>query len=157
MYSANYNSDYNGVGGYLGLSETSLLFNTFDRFLTLREPIYMPVNHENRWMVKLTSISIGQTMICRDCHAILDTGSSLIYGPKDKIDKMNIPIFGKSGVDCDDLSTLPTIRYRLRVMIDSKCVVGRPFSSLVIMCWPVEVKASTDRIEMSYALDACLG
>ncbi|KAH3757044.1 retrotransposon protein SINE subclass precursor [Pelomyxa schiedti] len=52
------------------------------------EIAYTPVTRKAYWQVKATDMKIGETSLCvdKDCQAIIDTGTSLIGGPKDAID-----------------------------------------------------------------------
>lgn len=72
------------------------------------------------WMLALTDVSIGNTMIdCSDgCGAVVDTGTSLLAMPESAQARMEKAVAHLKG-ECGDLSKWPDFRFKL---------AGRPFS-----------------------------
>jgi len=62
------------------------------------ELFYTPVVKKGYWQVQTGDIKIGDTTLCekKKCQAIIDTGTSLIGGPKDAIDAIHAK-FGING------------------------------------------------------------
>ncbi|CAG9840529.1 unnamed protein product [Diabrotica balteata] len=64
---------------------------------------YVPVSSKRDWQVTTDGISVGDHELCQDgCEAIIDTGTSLIYGPAEDIENINKGIGAKlytSGVE----------------------------------------------------------
>ncbi|XP_025266550.1 lysosomal aspartic protease-like [Camponotus floridanus] len=75
---------------------------------------YIPVTHKEYWQISIDRIKIKSDNLCEEsCQAIVDTGSSLILGPKLDIAKINTFIGGdkRKRVDCNKIFQLPTIRF----------------------------------------------
>jgi cathepsin D len=81
------------------------------------ELTYVPVTKEGWWQFSMDKVQVGtNTTLCNDsCTAILDTGSSVIAGPSDEVNKLNKAIGGvaiKAGqykIECKKIPTLPSI------------------------------------------------
>jgi len=99
-----------------------LVLGGVDESLYTGEINYLPITREGYWQVKMDGVSVGgdDSMVCPGgCEAVLDTGTSLIVGPKDQIDAINkaigakiIPITGQAMLDCNKLAELPTISFK---------------------------------------------
>ena len=79
--------------------------------------LYLGVFEETAWHIPLYGIVVGAntSMICtRECTAVVDTGSSLIGGPKDQVDVIhNVIGADKDGIiDCATIPDLPLIMFR---------------------------------------------
>ncbi|XP_056639535.1 lysosomal aspartic protease-like [Diorhabda sublineata] len=81
---------------------------------------YLPVSRQAYWQVEMDSINIGSETFCSGgCHAIVDTGTSLITGPTEEIEKLQklvgtaFNINGEAVIDCSKLSSMPDIDFVL--------------------------------------------
>lgn len=98
-----------------------LLFGGVDEAHYKGDITYLPVTKKDYWQFKMDGIKIsGKTTVCKGgCQAIADSGTTLIVGPPDDIDKLNKRIRakevarGKYVVNCRYLSRLPKISFSL--------------------------------------------
>jgi len=80
-----------------------------------------PVTRKDFWQFKVDAGNVGSGSFCSGgCSAIADTGTSLIYGPKDEIEKISRVIgatySSKSEeyiIDCSKIPTLPTVTFTI--------------------------------------------
>ncbi|CAJ0944977.1 unnamed protein product [Ranitomeya imitator] len=102
------------VGGELLLGGTDSKYYTGDFH-------YLNVTRMAFWQIKTDEVRVGnQLILCKGgCQAIVDTGTSLITGPAAEIRALHLaigalPLFnGEYMVDCDKVSSLPTITFIL--------------------------------------------
>ncbi|CAL1688835.1 unnamed protein product [Lasius platythorax] len=96
------------VGGELILGGSDP--NHYDGDLT-----YVPVTRKGYWQFALDSVLIGSNPVSGKGEAIADTGTSLIVGPSNVINKINkkIGVDNNGNVDCDSLPKLPNIGFVL--------------------------------------------
>jgi len=90
------------------------------------EMTYIPVEREGYWQIAMEGIMMnGETVGCDGgCHAIVDTGSSLLVGPPAQTTAINkaiggielIPGTGQYQMDCNAIDTLPEIDFVLNGM-----------------------------------------
>ena len=104
--------------------------------------IYFPVADHGQWNVNLASVRImGREYCGQSCQstencgerckntAFIDTGSSCIVGPADKVRQLNarlgaIPPLNPSGLyrlECDTVDLLPDVEFVLGVGVNSTC------------------------------------
>jgi len=85
------------------------------------EMTYVPVEREGYWEIKMDAMQFGEDSVgCGGgCTAIVDTGSSLLVGPKAQTNAINkmiggkevLPGTGQFMVDCNSLDSLPVIDF----------------------------------------------
>jgi len=100
-----------------------LILGGSDKSLYEGEMNYVPVTRKGYWQVKMDGVTVDDdaSMACADgCPAILDTGTSLIAGPKSQVDAINtalgatkMPVTGEWTIDCDKVPGLPDISFTL--------------------------------------------
>lgn len=83
---------------------------------------YVPVSVKGYWQFKVDNIILGgsEMSLCPNgCNAIADTGTSLIAGPTEIINKLNYEIGatpivgGEFVIDCAKIPTLPVIHFQI--------------------------------------------
>ena len=81
---------------------------------------YLPVDQEGYWQFHMNGISVDGSKYCDGgCEAIADTGTTLIVGPTDEIDKLNNQLgatqdqFGDYIFDCSQIDSLPPVTINL--------------------------------------------
>lgn len=87
---------------------------------------YVPVTRKAYWQFTVDSIQVNSEKLSTHFEAIADTGTSLITGPSEAIDKLNRaigayknPQNGEYMIDCKNLDSMPTITFNIG---------GKPFS-----------------------------
>lgn len=80
------------------------------------ELFYAPVTREAYWQLDITDIKVGGSSVTQVKAAIIDTGTSLLVGPKDEVNALNKKLGAKCSflthqctVECSTLSSMPTI------------------------------------------------
>merc|ERR1719335_1809592 len=80
---------------------------------------YVPLTDESYWKVSLEGMKYGSTDITSKVSAIIDSGTSLLAGPKDKVTKIAEAagatlVMGKEyTIDCSKMSSLPAVEITL--------------------------------------------
>lgn len=81
--------------------------------------VWLPVVDRAYWLVSMNAVTINGQTVGQPTEAILDTGTSLIAGPKDAVNRINRMIgavsFGEgmSIIDCGRIRSLPIIKIKL--------------------------------------------
>ncbi|XP_008052119.1 cathepsin E isoform X1 [Carlito syrichta] len=81
---------------------------------------WVPVTKQGYWQIALDNIQVGGTVaFCSEgCQAIVDTGTSLITGPSDKIKQLQkaigaVPVDGEYAVECANLNIMPDVTFTI--------------------------------------------
>ncbi|XP_014349050.1 cathepsin D [Latimeria chalumnae] len=82
---------------------------------------YLNITRKAYWEIHMDELNIGsQLTVCKGgCQAIVDTGTSLIAGPREEIEALQkaigaVPLIqGEYMVDCNKVSSLPVISFQL--------------------------------------------
>ncbi|XP_043964446.1 nothepsin [Gambusia affinis] len=99
--------------------EGELLLGGIDEAMYNRPINWLPVTAKGYWQIKMESVTVqGVSSFCpRGCHAIVDTGTSLIGGPTTEILRLQQLIGatptnnGEFLIDCARLSSLPHVTF----------------------------------------------
>ncbi|CAH8550786.1 unnamed protein product [Heterobilharzia americana] len=109
-----------------GTTGGELTFGGIDQECYTGDIIYLDVVDPEQWMVHMDGLSISGEEFCpTGSKALIDTGTALIFGPSDVIDKINTYLGSKptSGneyfLDCEKLSELPPIE----IVLSDKTVI----------------------------------
>uniref|UniRef100_A0AAX7UCS4 Peptidase A1 domain-containing protein n=1 Tax=Astatotilapia calliptera TaxID=8154 RepID=A0AAX7UCS4_ASTCA len=100
------------VGGELTLGGTDPQYYTGDLH-------YVNVTRKAYWQIGMNRVDVGnQLTLCKaGCQAIVDTGTSLITGPKEEVKALQkaigaIPLLmGEALIECNKIPTLPVISF----------------------------------------------
>ncbi|GAB1285406.1 Cathepsin E [Apodemus speciosus] len=107
-----------GLSDPQGGSGSELTFGGYDPSHFSGSLSWIPVTKQGYWQIALDGIQVGDTVtFCSEgCQAIVDTGTSLITGPSNKIKQLQeaigaTPMDGEYAVDCATLNTMPDIAF----------------------------------------------
>jgi len=93
-----------------------LIFGGVDKSHYTGELVDVPLTSESYWQVSLDSLSFGDSSIVSSQKAIIDSGTSLLAGPKQAVDALAkqagaTSVMGKEySIDCSKLSSLPDLK-----------------------------------------------
>ncbi|XP_077013705.1 cathepsin E [Tamandua tetradactyla] len=112
MFSVYMSSDPEGGSG------SELIFGGYDHSHFSGSLNWVPVTKQGYWQIALDQIQVGGTvMFCPEgCQAIVDTGTSLITGPSDKIKQLQkvigaAPMDGEYAMECANLNVMPDVTF----------------------------------------------
>lgn len=80
---------------------------------------YLPVDQQFFWQIRMDSVSVNNRQFCVcGCEAVVDTGTSLITGPVDEINRINKLIGstmseGQYTISCDRIPYLPKLKFKM--------------------------------------------
>lgn len=101
---------------------STISFNTMNEENYYGEMVYLPVIGKTYWQTPLNDIYIDNTPLhsCNGkCMAIVDTGTTMIRGPKDTIDLLLSFLIAyndnKTTFDCNNIQSLPVLSFELGV------------------------------------------
>lgn len=129
-----------------------LLFGGIDPQYYTGQLNWVNVTRKAYWQIQMDKVDVGNGLtVCKDgCAAIVDTGTSLITGPTDEVKQLQKaigakPIIkGQYMVDCDKMSSMPTVnlvlggtaypltpdQYVLKVTVQGETLCMSGFSGL---------------------------
>lgn len=114
MFSVYMSSDPEGGAG------SELIFGGYDHSHFLGNLNWVPITKQGYWQIALDAIQVGgAVMFCSEgCQAIVDTGTSLITGPPDKIKQLQKaigaePMDGEYAVECANLNVMPDVTFTI--------------------------------------------
>jgi len=97
--------------GSTGSKEGEILFGGYRKELFESEPVWAPLTSNNSWQVAVEDITVGGKSLglCSKggCHAVVDTGSSLVMAPGSMLLKM----MNQLGVKDDCEGSYPSIGF----------------------------------------------
>ncbi|XP_065792564.1 pregnancy-associated glycoprotein 2-like [Muntiacus reevesi] len=123
-----------------------VMFGGVDRAYYKGELNWVPVSQVGMWLINMDSISVNRTVVAckRGCQALLDTGTSLLLGPRGPVSKIQNLIharpFGHEHlVSCQTIGTLPPvvftingIDYPVPAQAYIQSLSGRCFSNFLV-------------------------
>uniref|UniRef100_F6VKA1 Cathepsin E n=1 Tax=Monodelphis domestica TaxID=13616 RepID=F6VKA1_MONDO len=99
---------------------SELIFGGYDHSHFSGSLNWVPVTKQGYWQIALDNIQVGGTiMFCAEgCQAIVDTGTSLITGPSEKIKQLQnaigaVPTDGEYAMECNNLNVMPDITFTI--------------------------------------------
>ncbi|XP_011813101.1 PREDICTED: cathepsin E isoform X1 [Colobus angolensis palliatus] len=114
MFSVYMSSNPEGGAG------SELIFGGYDHSHFSGSLNWVPVTKQGYWQIALDNIQVGGTvMFCSEgCQAIVDTGTSLITGPPNKIKQLQnaigaAPVDGEYAVECANLNVMPDVTFTI--------------------------------------------
>ncbi|CAH8556236.1 hypothetical protein MS3_00005500 [Schistosoma haematobium] len=77
---------------------------------------YVPTIQNYMWTIQMLSLQINGINFCNICSAVIDTGTSLIIGPNEQVERINSLLhafdnFGRNVIDCGRIDMLPSIEF----------------------------------------------
>merc|ERR1719321_1689981 len=76
--------------------------------------VWAPVTHQSYWQVGVEDITFDnvETGLCEGgCQVAVDTGTSMLAGPSDLVDKLTAKVGAKG--DCSNFNTLPRLGFKI--------------------------------------------
>lgn len=97
---------------------------------------YVPVTQKSYWQFTIDNLSFGCLDLCvNGCQAIADTGTSLLTGRNDQVQKINAILNGQQidggmyQVDCSKICTFPIVVFQ----IGARSFILKPKSYIIIV------------------------
>eukprot|EP00079_Xenopus_tropicalis_P012024 XP_002938556.1 PREDICTED: cathepsin E-A-like [Xenopus tropicalis] len=115
LFSFHLNRDYDSEYG------GELIFGGIDHSLYKGQIHWIPLTEKGYWQIRLDNVKVdGEAMFCQSsCQVIVDSGTSLITGPKAEIKKLQEllgatpTLFGEYILDCSRVSSLPRVTFTI--------------------------------------------
>jgi len=95
-------------------SNSEITFGGYKPESLASDIIWAPVSHESYWQVSVDDITFDNkaTGLCDGgCQVAVDTGTSMLAGPSDLVDKLTSKLGAKS--DCSNFNELPRLGFQL--------------------------------------------
>lgn len=107
---------------------------------------YIPLVLNQYWQFEMDSVEVDNESICQGCQAIADTGTSLIIGPPEQVDRLN-RIIGATldpqknyEIDCSKVGQLPEVQITLtgrKFKLEDSDYVYKVFHQRQVKCFSV--------------------
>lgn len=94
-----------------GEAGSQLVLGGVDPAYAKSEFKYYDLTMENYWFIDMAGLSLGSYSTQDNLHAIVDSGTSVIVGPKAIIDEMTAQL--PSSLDCSKLDTYPDLTFTI--------------------------------------------
>merc|ERR1719161_1239104 len=94
--------------------ESEITFGGYRPESVASDIVWAPVSRESYWQVKIEDITFDNTNtgLCEgSCQVAVDTGTSMLGGPSDLVDKLNDKIGAKE--DCSNFASLPQLGFKI--------------------------------------------
>ena len=74
---------------------------------------YHKLKAETYWLIELGAVAIGSTTVAKSVNGIVDTGTSVIVGSEDIVQKIQAVIGSGKEIDCSKIATLPDLEFTI--------------------------------------------
>merc|ERR1719267_15637 len=91
-------------------SSSEITFGGYRSEVLASDIVWAPVSRESYWQVKIEDITFDNkpTGLCGEsCQVAVDTGTSMLAGPSDLVDKLNDKLGARE--DCSNFASLPQL------------------------------------------------
>jgi len=94
--------------------ESEITFGGYRSEILASDIVWAPVSRQSYWQVKIEDITFDNkpTGLCGEsCQVAVDTGTSMLAGPSDLVDKLNDKLGAKE--DCTNFASLPQLGFQI--------------------------------------------
>lgn len=94
--------------------ESEIVFGGYRSEVIASDIVWATVSHQSYWQVKIEDITFDNkpTGLCGEsCQVAVDTGTSMLAGPSDLVDKLNDKLSAKE--DCSNFASLPQLGFQI--------------------------------------------
>jgi hypothetical protein len=94
--------------------ESEIVFGGYRSEVIASDIVWAPISHQSYWQVKIEDITFDNkpTGLCGEaCQVAVDTGTSMLAGPSDLVDKLNDKLGAKE--DCSNFASLPQLGFQI--------------------------------------------
>jgi len=94
--------------------ESEITFGGYRSEVLASDIVWAPVSRQSYWQVKIEDITFDNTPtgLCEgSCQVAVDTGTSMLAGPSDLVDKLNDKLAAKE--DCTNFGSLPQLGFQI--------------------------------------------
>merc|ERR1719453_2630938 len=94
--------------------ESEIVFGGYRSEVLASDIVWAPVSRQSYWQVKIEDITFDNkpTGLCGEsCQVAVDTGTSMLAGPSDLVDKLNDKLNAKE--DCSNFASLPQLGFQI--------------------------------------------
>jgi hypothetical protein len=94
--------------------ESEIVFGGYRSEVVASDIVWAPVSRQSYWQVKIEDITFDNkpTGLCGEsCQVAVDTGTSMLAGPSDLVDKLNDKLGAKE--DCTNFASLPQLGFQI--------------------------------------------